>query len=66
MRETALGFPGPWVLLVLLPFLAVFCLVPFLLLGLKVIVSFGLLEIQGLLSMGVDFDLDHTVGFSNM
>ena len=51
-ERNILGFPGPWVLLVLRPFLTVFCLVPFLLLGLKVLVSLGFLEIQGLVSRG--------------
>ena len=44
-ERNTFGFPGSWVLLVLLSFLIVFCLVPFLLLGLEVLVSLGLLEI---------------------
>ena len=43
-----LGFLGPWVLLVFLLFLIVFCLVPFLLLGLEVLVSLGLFYILSL------------------
>ena len=51
-ERNTLGFPCPWVLLVLRPFHTVFCLVAFLLLGLKVLVSLGFLEFQGLVSRG--------------